>query len=515
MLDVSKKKETVLNYLNKGFLVSENFFKEENQDISINDLNECLILDNKVHEIKSVKAYNWIEFDKAKVISEKKGDNKVLDKFNESIQNGIEEQKVSDRKVKVISSYEKHDFKKREVEDFVGYFNKRFDALEKILRNRQELVGSISISRVLGRKDKDAVSIIGIVLNKQLTKNGHYFLTIEDKTETIRVLVSKDKPELYNLAKDIVFDEVIGVVGVNGDKIIFANNLIQPEVPLNKELKKCSDETYALFMSDVHVGSYNFLEEEFNKFLKWINCEVGDEKQKSVASKVKYIFFAGDLVDGCGIYPGQEKDLSIPDIYKQYEKCAELLSMIPQHIEIIIAPGNHDAMRIAEPQPKLYEDFAGPILNLPNVTVVSNPGIVNVHGDENFPGFDVMLYHGYSYDYYVANVDSLRNNGGYNRADLIIKFLLQRRHLAPSHSSTLYLPETEYDPLVINIVPDIFVSGHIHKAVVSNYRNVTMISSSCWQAKTEFEEKMGHEPEPARIPMVNLQTREVKILRFG
>ena len=394
------------------------------------------------------------------------------------------------------------------------YFNKRFTALEKILRNRHELSGSISISRVLSRNEKDSVSIIGIVQDKRLTKNGHLFITLEDKTGIIRVLVSKDKPELFQLAQDIVFDEVIGVVGANGDKIIFANNIIQPDIPLNKELKKSPDEAYALFMSDVHVGSYNFLEEEFNKFLNWINGKSGDEKQKLISSKVKYIFFAGDLVDGVGIYPGQEKDLSIPDIYKQYEKCAELLSKIPANINIIIAPGNHDAMRIAEPQPRLYEDFAGPILNLPNVTVVSNPGMVNVHGNEDFPGFDVMLYHGYSYDYYVANVDSLRNKGGYNRADLIIKFLLQRRHLAPSHSSTLYLPETEYDPLVIDHVPDIFVSGHIHKAVVSNYRNITMISSSCWQAKTEFEEKMGHEPEPARIPMVNLQTREVKILRF-
>ena len=95
-----------------------------------------------------------------------------------------------------------------------------------------------------------------------------------------------------------------------------------------------------------------------------------------------------------------------------------------------------------------------------------------------------------------------------------MKFLLQRRHLAPSHSSTPYLPETDHDPLVISKVPDFFVTGHIHKSVVSSYRNVSLICGSCWQSKTSFDEKMGHEPEPARVPIMNLQTRQIKILRF-
>ncbi len=41
-----------------------------------------------------------------------------------------------------------------------------------------------------------------------------------------------------------------------------------------------------------------------------------------------------------------------------------------------------------------------------------------------------------------------------------------------------------------------------------------MISGSCWQAKTDFQEKLGHEPEPGRVPIVNLKTRAVKILDF-
>jgi len=258
-----------------------------------------------------------------------------------------------------------------------------------------------------------------------------------------------------------------------------------------------------------------FLDKEFGQFLSWINCEVGNETQKSIAEKVKYIFIAGDLIDGVGIYPNQEEELIVRDVYEQYAICAELLKKIPSHIELIICPGNHDAMRIAEPQPELYRDFAKPIWDLPNATLVSNPAVVNIESSNNFPGFDVLLYHGYCFDYYVPNVESIRNSGGYDRADLIMKFLLQRRHLAPTHTSTLFLPETTEDPLVIKTIPDFFVTGHIHnKPVVANYRNITMLSCGCWQSQTPFQEKVGHNPGPAKFPVVNLKTRDVKILRF-
>jgi DNA polymerase II small subunit len=147
--------------------------------------------------------------------------------------------------------------------------------------------------------------------------------------------------------------------------------------------------------------------------------------------------------------------------------------------------------------------------------MVSNPSIINIHSSAGFSGFDVLLYHGYSFDFYVSEVASIRNNGGYDRVDLIMKFLLQKRNLAPSHTSTLYVPDTELDNLAINKVPDFFVSGHIHKAVAANYRNVTLISGSCWQSKTTFQEKVGHNPEPSRVPIVNLQTRHVKMLKLG
>jgi len=492
---IKKKREIIDIFLKKGILISSELLKEINNTENISKILDELQSRQTGDILTSVAPTSQTSKTKTQ---------------EAEIQNELKQE----HNVKIIYSY-REEPKKREPQDFVDYFNSRYKAIEKILKQRQELKNTVSINRITNKKEKENVSIIGIVSSKQTTKNGNLLLMLEDPTGKRNVLVNKNKPSLFNEAKDIVLDEVIGVVGVNVDTITFANSIIWPDIPTNKELKKAEQEKYALFLSDLHVGSSKFLPDEFEKFLKWINGEIGNEQQRSIAKNVEYIFIAGDLVDGCGIYPEQDKELMINDVYEQYRECARLLKQIPQHIPLIICPGNHDALRISEPQPPLSKDFAKPMHELSNAIMVSNPSLVNINSSDNFAGFDVLMYHGYSFDYFVAEVDSLRNNGGYDRADLIMKFLLKRRHLAPSHFSTLYIPDTKKDPLVIEKVPDFFLSGHIHKSVTANYRNTTLICGSCWQSKTIFQEKVGHNPEPSRVPIVNLQTRDVKILKFG
>lgn len=404
---------------------------------------------------------------------------------------------------------------KREVQDFISFFNHRYKALRNILQTRRELSDVTSINRLATKGPRSFVAVIGIVADKAVTRNENIILTIEDPTGAVKVLAGSGKPDIAAIAKECVLDEVVGIAGTTGDGIIFADSIILPDVPVTKELKKSPDEVYAIFLSDVHVGSNNFLASEFNKFLQWIRGKAGSDAQRETARKVKYVFIVGDLVDGIGIYPGQEKELAINDIYKQYEEFARLISLIPQDKHIIICPGNHDAVRLSEPQPRLDETFAKPLYELKNVMLVSNPAYVNIHKSEGFPGFDVLMYHGYSFDHFVANIDTIRAKGGYDRIDLLMTFLLQRRHLAPTHTSTLYIPDAQKDPLVIDMVPDIFATGHIHKAVMSSYRNITLISGSCWQATTAFQEKVGHKPEPARVPLVDLHTRQMKMMRFS
>ncbi|MFH1771085.1 MAG: metallophosphoesterase [archaeon] len=418
-----------------------------------------------------------------------------------------------DAKVRVIKNYTKPS-KKRVVADFVNFFTARFKSLEKMIKIRPEMKGLVSIGKLKLKTEKDSVSVIGMIREKTITKNNNIILKVEDLSGQTNVLIHKNNADYYDIGKDLVLDEVIGVVGSLGQNIIFANLIVFPDVSLNKEFKKGPKEHYAVFISDMHVGSTFFLRKEFEKFISWINGDLGTKEQRETAKKTKYVFITGDLVEGVSVYPGQEENLETKDIILQYEDLAQYLRKIPSDKKLIICSGNHDAGRIAEPQPPVHKDFAKAIWDLPNVMILSNPSMVNIDSDEDFSGLDVLLYHGYSLIYYANNVPSIRAAGGQKKADLIMKFLLQKRHLAPTHESNMYIPDAEEDPLVIDRVPDVFVTGHIHRATAAQYRNITLLNTSCWGAVTEDQEKRGLEPQPARTFVLNIQTRKVSIINF-
>ncbi len=402
--------------------------------------------------------------------------------------------------------------KKRTIKDFVTYYKHRYQFLSGLLRQRPELQGVISLQRARSKQENEQVSLLGLVYDKIVTKNGNILVTLEDATGHFKIFFQKDGP-LKDLFPLLTYDEIIGVVGFVKHGMVFAQSLFFPDVPVDHKGKTTPDEVYAVFISDVHVGSKLFLEDNFLQFVDWLNGKTGNETQKTIAGKVKYLFVVGDVVDGVGVYPGQESELAIPDVYQQYLRTKELFGLIRKDIQIIMCPGNHDAVRIAEPQPRINE-FSAVLLELPNLTVVSNPAVVKIHSSKDVEGVSVLLYHGYSYDYYAAEIEPLRRASAYNHIDVVMKYLLQKRHLAPSHASTLYLPSTEQDSLLIDQLPDIFVSGHVHKSAVSSYNGVLLIGCSCWQAKTAFQEKLGHHPDPGRVPVVNLKTREVVLMNF-
>jgi len=80
----------------------------------------------------------------------------------------------------------------------------------------------------LSKRDKENVSIIGVVLRKHVTKNNNILLTLEDPTGSVNVLVNKNKPELYEFAKNIVTDEIIGVTGACKNNFFFPTTSCSP-----------------------------------------------------------------------------------------------------------------------------------------------------------------------------------------------------------------------------------------------------------------------------------------------
>ncbi len=60
--------------------------------------------------------------------------------------------------------------------------------------------------------------------------------------------------------------------------------------------------------------------------------------------------------------------------------------------------------------------------------------------------------------------------------------------------------------MVIDTVPDIFVTGHVHGAGIAHYKGVRLINASTWQSQTSFQKMHNFNPDPAKLYLVHLGT---------
>ena len=381
-----------------------------------------------------------------------------------------------------------------EYTDFVGYFRDRYTLLGDMLRKRMS-ARPVESLRKRNMDTREPLSVIGMVLEIRTTANGHKLIEVEDTTGTIPVLVHKEKDlELFELAGSLLPDEVIGVTGtLSGDgSLMFANRITRPDLPAMQKSLLAGERAggKAVFISDIHVGSKTFLEDAWLRFVDWL----GDG--------IDYLVVAGDVVDGIGVFPGQDRELAILDIYEQYARAAEYLNAVPEHIKIIISPGNHDAVRQAEPQPRFPEKITR--LFRGDITFVGNPAMVDIRGVK------VLIYHGRSMDDIIASTHGF----SYGDPAKPMASMLRYRHLSPIYGGRVSIAPEKKDHFVIDTIPDILHCGHVHTVGVSRYRDVLTINSGTWQSQTEFQKRMNLQPVPARATVVDLATMEYKIIPF-
>jgi DNA polymerase II small subunit len=407
--------------------------------------------------------------------------------------------------VRVISDITNNSTCIGDYDEFVGYFRNRYAKLGEMIRGRMSARPIESVRKNGGRRstgEKSEISIIGMVGDIRATSGGHRIAELEDQTGSINVLFSKDG-DLKDAA--LLLDEVIGITGLpTSDGGLFIPSAVAyPDVPYTNTPRRSGEPSVAALLSDIHVGSDTFLEDGWLRFLDWDNGDHSDA-DNDLVDRLRYIVVAGDVVDGIGIYPGQEKELTIKDVYDQYRKAAEYMSMIPRHIRVIMAPGNHDAVRQAEPQPALTQDVQA-MFKQGNITFVGNPATVEIEGVR------VLIYHGRSLDDLVSNLPGV----SYAKPDAAMAELLKRRHLSPVYGGRVMIAPEARDHFVIDPLPDIIHSGHVHTVGVSRYRGVLLANSGTWQDQTEFQKRMNIQPDPCRIPLVELSTGEVKIIKFA
>lgn len=387
------------------------------------------------------------------------------------------------------------------IESFTDYFTDKYESLKSVLTERMNFHSPTPLESLTRQQGKTNAAIVVMVTDKRESAKGNQFLDVEDPTGTVTVMLANDEPKLRGVYESILTDEVIGIEGTMSNTLFIAREIVQPDLPFNRQPRYADEPVHAALLSDTHVGSYLFLEKEFHRFLDFVT---GKSSRNDLADTLKYILIAGDLVDGIGIYPNQEKELTIPDIYDQYDHFARLLEHIPDHIEVVCCMGNHDAVRLAEPQPQLERSFAERLYELPNVHVTGNPVALGLHG------VDVLMYHGTTLDTIIGNLST----ASYRSPETAMVEYLKRRHLAPSYGRDNLAPEG-HDYMAIADVPDILHCGHVHTNGYATYRNVKIINSGTFQGRTKYQEQLGHEPTPARVPLVNLQNHEISVLHFG
>lgn len=425
---------------------------------------------------------------------------KIIDKKVQEIKK--EEVKRNSNNYQLFYTVTKTD-KKLEVADFIGHFRSRYQQLSKILMQRPDLTNLVGISKI--GKERQNLSIIGMVVEKRVTKNGNLIITFEDLTGKISILFKADRPEVYAKAKELMFDDVVAIKGSGDRNMLFGYDIYFPDCFITEKTRFEEDASIA-FISDMHVGSGKHLGKSFQSFLYWLNSD--DENAK----KIKYLFIVGDNIDGVGVYPGQEFSIELKSTREQYSALARYLKQVPKHITMFMCPGQHDAVRLAEPQPIIGRAHAPELYEIENLVLVTNPTLVKLI--EKGKEFKVLMYHGDSIHDFIREIPELREMKAHKCPAKAVRHMLKRRHLFPMHSLAVYIPQIEFDPLVITEVPDVVCTGEVHRLDVENYNGVLVLTGSCWQSQTAFEEKVGNVPDPCKVPILNLKTREFRIFDF-
>jgi len=186
------------------------------------------------------------------------------------------------------------------VKGYNALFSSRFNKLKRIISDRPESRMLKSISSVKTVKTEDDMYICGLVTTRN-TERNIIKLVLEDPSGTFEGIVFDG--ELQKTAGTLLSDQfVMARVSMGKNAGFIIKDLILPDIP-EQSTSRSDTETFAVFLSDLHIGSKYFMNDEFSEFVNWLS---GPDP---VARKVRFVLIGGDVIDGVGIYPNQDKEL--------------------------------------------------------------------------------------------------------------------------------------------------------------------------------------------------------------
>jgi DNA polymerase II small subunit len=397
--------------------------------------------------------------------------------------------------------------------DIISHFNSRLEKIKRMLitsgrlPNRPIETNQLARNKARYSNSNNTATIVGLV-NDVRHKGENLHFKVEDISGEIFCVLRP--PRAMDGSPAAKRRNTIAVAGLMEDDVVGVTGFINPGsrdmllvedihlAPMTRHTKRCAEENQAVsvaFVSDIHVGSKTFLHNQWDKLVKWFH-------EDPLAKTIKYLVLSGDVVDGVGIYKDQDKELEIVDLYQQYEEMARLTELLPDWVETIILPGNHDAVRPAEPQPSL-DPMIQQYFN--SATFVGNPCDFSLHGVRT------LAYHGVSIMDFVSSIKHVT----FSKPEAAMAEMLERRHLAPSWGGKTPLSPEPEDHMVIEEIPDIFVTGHVHGHHCGNYKGSTLIQSSTWQDQTGYMRMLGFQPKPCILTVVNLNTHKTASVPFA
>lgn len=378
--------------------------------------------------------------------------------------------------------------------DFDQYFQNRFKKLKEVLEQRRfdpKPSTVKAVKRQANKPNNSDVTLIGMVERKWTSKNGYQMLQLDDPTGSMRVVFTDE--EVGEECEDLLPSQVVAVQGQVSDDgdIIFGDEVVEPDIPPSNRRNTAQSNAKVALVSDIHFGSEEFAAEKWNEFVDWIRQE----------PEIEYLLVAGDIVEGVGVYPGQKDELVVESVADQYEIAAEAFKELPDDLTIISSVGNHDSVRLAEPQPTLPDKFGDKFGD--NVELVGNPVLVTIEGVK------FLLYHGMSLNPIIEKLGLEIHD-----PEQTMIPLLKKRHLSPIWGEGVRIAPEEEDYLAMDFVPDFLHSGHVHTFGLEDYRGVGVVNTGCWQEQTDFQKSKNVSPDVGYATVVDLGTGAEETFNF-
>jgi DNA polymerase II small subunit len=178
------------------------------------------------------------------------------------------------------------------------------------------------------------------------------------------------------------------------------------------------------------------------------------------------------------------------------------LREIPSHIQIFVIPGEHDATQAALPQPAIDRQIGKALLAIPNLTSHGNPLRLSLEE------MSLLVFHGQgNFELFQKHFQKAHFN-----PTIAIKQLLEYRHLYPEYGSYNPLAPFNKDYLVIDEIPNVIVSGHLHHAYFEEYKGIKIITCGTFQRENQKTTQLEGKVSLGVIPILDTVSGNVEMV---